>query len=602
MASSFAPSSRGQRRIDRLRRQLARDAIVRALHLVGRVASRDDAEHLEVVALLDQRVARQQRRAPIGHADGRCRRSSVGMSSNSRSPSGAVRVRGADASASRQVGLEQLVDAGAQLGEQRVRVARRMRDRRRPCGALAAARALSGFRTGGPAQVRPAPGRPGALRELLAGGRSPRSRPVGRRAVARRCCRPCRTRSAPRAPVRAARRATTGRMKNPSARPAMRGSSALSPTRKIGTRPRGTDRTLASACAGSGWTICGAMTISAGRLAVIQPDRLSPGSTATASKPADTAALRSRSASYGPAMMSSFIRWARIYQTPGVSGTTALAISRQSAATACCADRRRRRSGDRRSRATRRPRAARAAARDRGAITRRQPDLPAHAPAQHRQRRLGRAAHGDARRPARAGRLGGGRRGGAGLGAVAGVDAQRDHARERRVAGLLARHQLVVREAFVVVRRGGDDRRVVGRVGLDDDAPRAIAAPGPPRHLLDAAGRSARRRGSRAGSSSDRACSTPTSVTPGKSWPFVTICVPTRTSISPACMRARIASRPLPASARSPAVSRSRRATRASGKRSRTIASTCSVPMPIRSRRVDAHDGQRSGTCCRRPQ
>ena len=46
-----------------------------------------------------------------------------------------------------------------------------------------------------------------------------------------------------------------------------------------------------------GWTICGAMTISAGRLAVIQPDRLSPGSTATASKPADTAALRSRSAS-----------------------------------------------------------------------------------------------------------------------------------------------------------------------------------------------------------------------------------------------------------------------------------------------------------------
>src|SRR6187455_2315747 len=50
------------------------------------------------------------------------------------------------------------------------------------------------------------------------------------------------------------------------------------------------------------------MMISAGRLAVIQPDRLSPGSTATASKPADTAALRSRSASYGPEMISSFIR------------------------------------------------------------------------------------------------------------------------------------------------------------------------------------------------------------------------------------------------------------------------------------------------------
>ena len=66
----------------------------------------------------------------------------------------------------------------------------------------------------------------------------------------------------------------------------MRGSSALSPTKKIGTRPRGTARTLASAIAGSGWTICGAITITSGRLAVIQPDRLSPGSTATVSKPA----------------------------------------------------------------------------------------------------------------------------------------------------------------------------------------------------------------------------------------------------------------------------------------------------------------------------
>ena len=98
-----------------------------------------------------------------------------------------------------------------------------------------------------------------------------------------------------------------GRTKNPSASPAMRGSSALSPTKKIGTRPRGTARTLASAIAGSGCTICGAITITSGRLAVIHPDRLSPGSTATASKPPATAALRMRSASYGPAMMSSFI-------------------------------------------------------------------------------------------------------------------------------------------------------------------------------------------------------------------------------------------------------------------------------------------------------
>jgi hypothetical protein len=77
----------------------------------------------------------------------------------------------------------------------------------------------------------------------------------------------------------------------------MRGSSASSPTKKIGTRPRGTERTFASARLGSAWTICGAITISVGRLAVIHPERLSPGSTATASNPANTAALRRRSAS-----------------------------------------------------------------------------------------------------------------------------------------------------------------------------------------------------------------------------------------------------------------------------------------------------------------
>ena len=77
----------------------------------------------------------------------------------------------------------------------------------------------------------------------------------------------------------------------------MRASSASSPTRKIGTRPRGTERTLASASAGSAWTICGAITMSWGREAVIHPDRLSPGSTATVSNPAATALLRMRSAS-----------------------------------------------------------------------------------------------------------------------------------------------------------------------------------------------------------------------------------------------------------------------------------------------------------------
>ena len=94
-------------------------------------------------------------------------------------------------------------------------------------------------------------------------------------------------------------------------------------------------------------------------------------------------------------------------------------------------------------------------------------------------------AHGDGGAARPPGRLGGRRRGGAGARAVARVDAQRDHARERRVAGLLARRQLLAREALVVVRRGGGDRRVLRVVGLDDDAARAIAAPRPPRHLLE---------------------------------------------------------------------------------------------------------------------
>ncbi len=83
-----------------------------------------------------------------------------------------------------------------------------------------------------------------------------------------------------------------GRTKKPSASGRSRGSSAASPTKKIGTRPRGVARTLASATLGSELTICGAITIRSGRVAEIQPDRLSPGSMATVSKPADTAARR----------------------------------------------------------------------------------------------------------------------------------------------------------------------------------------------------------------------------------------------------------------------------------------------------------------------
>jgi hypothetical protein len=84
------------------------------------------------------------------------------------------------------------------------------------------------------------------------------------------------------------------------------------------------------------------------------------------------------------------------------------------------------------------------------------------------------------------------------------------------------------------------------------------------------------------------AATTPTSVTPGKSWPFVTICVPTSTSSSRRAKRASSAA----VSSAVLTASRSSRATRASGKRPRTACSTCSVPTPT-PRRSPPHVGQR---------
>jgi hypothetical protein len=73
----------GQDRTDRPRIQLARDAIVRPLDVVGGRIARD-AEDLEVVALLDQCITRQQRRAPVVNLGGGTLPSIVGrMSSNS---------------------------------------------------------------------------------------------------------------------------------------------------------------------------------------------------------------------------------------------------------------------------------------------------------------------------------------------------------------------------------------------------------------------------------------------------------------------------------------------------------------------------------------
>ena len=83
---------------------------------------------------------------------------------------------------------------------------------------------------------------------------------------------------------------------------------------------------------------------------------------------------------------------------------------------------------------------------------------------------------------------------------------------------------------------------------------------------------------------------THTSVTPGKSWPLATICVPTSTSISPPAKRERDRYRSAVVAA-----SRSSRATRAAGKRSATSASMRSVPAPTASS-GPPHAGQRSGT------
>ena len=117
-----------------------------------------------------------------------------------------------------------------------------------------------------------------------------------------------------------------------------------------------------------------------------------------------------------------------------------------------------------------------------------------------------------------------------------------------------------------------------------------IASPGARRarrgrRPASAAGTSARRRGSPARPSPTSAEITPTSVTLGKSWPLAIICVPTRTSISPAAKRCESARRlPLRRT-----VSRSTRATRASGKALAHSASTRSVPKPTRSRYGAAH-------------
>lgn len=84
----------------------------------------------------------------------------------------------------------------------------------------------------------------------------------------------------------------------------------------------------------------------------------------------------------------------------------------------------------------------------------------------------------------------------------------------------------------------------------------------------------------------------PTSDTPPKSNPFVIICVPTRISVLRASKSEIMA-----LNARSEVtLSRSSRATRASGKSRAISSSTFSVPNPRGSTSVTSHEGHFAGT------
>ena len=94
------------------------------------------------------------------------------------------------------------------------------------------------------------------------------------------------------------------------------------------------------------------------------------------------------------------------------------------------------------------------------------------------------------------------------------------------------------------------------------------------------------------------ASNTPTRVTPGTSCPFVTICVPIRTSIS--CVRQALSTRSN--APRRLTLSRSSRATRTPGRKVLKASSTCSVPTPHPSSAGSPHCGQQSGACRAKPQ
>lgn len=90
----------------------------------------------------------------------------------------------------------------------------------------------------------------------------------------------------------------------------------------------------------------------------------------------------------------------------------------------------------------------------------------------------------------------------------------------------------------------------------------------------------------------------PTSDTPAKSKPLVIICVPTRISVRRASKSAMMALNAFS----EVTLSRSKRATRASGKIREISSSTFSVPKPIGSTSVTLHEGHFAGTSSVWPQ
>ena len=167
-----------------------------------------------------------------------------------------------------------------------------------------------------------------------------------------------------------------------------------------------------------------------------------------------------------------------------------------------------------------------------------------------------------------------------------------DERHRRRILHRLPEVQLLLEEAGVVLAAGVLDAVVRWGRASGRSPGRGSRRGRRGRRPASAAGTSAPPPGSPRSPRPTSAEITPTSVTRGKSWPLAIICVPTRTSSSRAANFARSAA----IAPRLRIVSRSTRATRAPGNRSRTSASTRSVPKPTSSMNLPAQLAQTFGS------